>query len=111
LHSDFTIAPMQPLLLAWIAANRVTEGGGVMGPEERLTLDQALRGITTNAAYVLGMEQEVGSIEPGKKADFTVLADDPYELDPMKLKDIPIAGTVFEGVAHPTAEATVGKSK
>lgn len=57
------------------------------------------------------MEQEVGSIEPGKKADFTVLADNPYELNPMKLKDIPIAGTVFEGVAHPTTGETVGRQR
>ena len=57
------------------------------------------------------MEQEVGRIEPGKKADFTVLADNPYELNPMKLKDIPIAGTVFEGVAHPTTGETVGRQR
>lgn len=99
LHSDFTMAPALPLNSAWVAVNRLSESGGVLAPEECLTIDQAMRAITIDAAYILGMENEVGSIRAGKKADFTVLAADPYDTAPADLRDIPIWGTVFEG--HP----------
>ncbi len=97
LHSDFTMAPALPLYSAWVAVNRLSESGDVFAPEERLTLEQALRAITIDAAYVLGMEDEIGSIRAGKKADFTVLEADPFETPVEALKDIPIWGTVFEG--------------
>lgn len=100
-HSDFPMAPAKPLNNAWIAANRVTENGEVMGPHERTTLDAAMAAITTNAAYVLGLEDEVGSLRWGKKADFTVLADDPYDVGVEGLRDIPIIATVFEGRTFP----------
>ena len=99
-HSDFMMAPTEPLLLAWCAASRTTRSGRVVGPEERLTLDQALRGITIDAAHGLGMDHEIGSIVAGKRADFTVLADDPYALGADRLKDVRVAGTVFEGTPH-----------
>ena len=85
----------------WVAVNRVGEQGAVLGPDERLTVHQALRAITIDAAFVLGMEDEIGSIRSGKKADFTVLEADPYETPEMDLKDIPIWGTVFEGRPFP----------
>ena len=72
-----------------------------MAPEERLTVEQAMRAITVDAAYVLGMEHEIGSIRAGKKADFTVLEADPFETPPEDLKDIPVWGTVFEGEPAP----------
>ncbi|MCA3178668.1 MAG: amidohydrolase [Burkholderiaceae bacterium] len=103
-HSDFMMAPPEPLLLAWCAANRITASGAVAGPAERLTLDQALRGITIDAAWGLGMEAEIGSIAAGKLADFAVLADDPFELGVERLKDVRVAGTVFEGVPHLLAQ-------
>ena len=77
------------------------EAGQTLAPEERLTIDQAMRAITIDAAYVLGMEHEIGSIRAGKRADFTILGSDPYETAPEKLKDIPIWGTVFEGRPAP----------
>ncbi|MCH9673212.1 MAG: amidohydrolase [Gammaproteobacteria bacterium] len=101
LHSDFTMAPALPLNHAWVAANRVTESGVVMGEHERLTVEQAIRAITLDAAYVLGIEDKVGSIRAGKSADFTVLLEDPFEVDAMVLRDIPIWGTVFEGDLYP----------
>ena len=100
-HSDFTMAPAQPLVSAWVAVNRVGEGGAVLAPEERVSVDSAMQAITINAAYVLGLENEIGSIRSGKKADFTILDSDPYEVDPMTLKDINIWGTVFEGKKFP----------
>lgn len=101
LHSDFTMAPAEPLVSAWVAVNRVGEQGAVLGPQERISLDQALRAITIDAAYVLGMEDAIGSIRAGKKADFTVLESDPYEIPEIDLKDIAIWGTVFEGRPFP----------
>ena len=47
------------------------------------------------------MEEEIGSISPGKVADFTVLEQDPYEVAADQLKDIPVWGTVFEGQPFP----------
>jgi predicted amidohydrolase YtcJ len=100
-HSDFTMAPAMPLNSAWVAVNRIAESGAVLGPEERTSLDAAMRAITIDAAYVLGMEDSIGSIRAGKKADFTVLEADPWEVAPQDLRDIPIWGTVFEGTPYP----------
>lgn len=101
LHSDFTMAPAEPLVSAWVAVNRVGEQGAVLGEQERISLHQAMRAITIDAAFILGMEDEIGSIRSGKKADFTVLDADPYDTPTMDLKDIPIWGTIFEGQPFP----------
>ena len=101
LHSDFTMAPAKPLTSAWVAVNRLSESGDVLGPEERISVHEALRAITIDAAYVLGMEDEIGTIRAGKKADFVVLEQDPYEIDPLDLANIDIWGTVFEGTPFP----------
>ncbi|WP_295450400.1 amidohydrolase [uncultured Thiodictyon sp.] len=101
LHSDFPMAPAEPLFLAWTAASRKTMSGKVFSPDERLTLDQAIRAITIDAAYLIGMETELGSIEAGKLADFAVLDKDPYEVGVKGLRGIKVWGTVFEGQAHP----------
>ena len=99
-HSDFMMAPPEPLTLAWCAANRRTQSGEVVSPSECLTLMQALRGVTIDAAWALRMEHEVGSIVAGKRADFVVLEDDPFELGVERLHEVRIAGTVFEGQPH-----------
>ncbi len=100
LHSDYTMAPAEPLRAAWVAVNRVTESGTVFCENERIPVHQAMQAITINAARMLGQESQIGSIRAGKRADFTVLDEDPYEVDPMRLKDIPIHATVFGGVVH-----------
>ncbi|MFA5103681.1 MAG: amidohydrolase [Candidatus Margulisiibacteriota bacterium] len=97
LHSDTPMAPASPLTLAWCAVNRLTTSGRVAGPEERISVKDALKAITINAAFVLQKEKEVGSIATGKLADFTVLEQDPLSVAPEQLKDIRIWGTVFEG--------------
>ncbi len=101
LHCDLPIAPASPLLLVWCAVNRTTDSGRIAGPDQRISVDQALRAITIDAAYSWRMEQEIGSIAPGKVANFAVLEDDPMTVNPMKLKDIAIWGTVFEGKVCP----------
>ena len=100
-HSDFPMAPQQPLVWVWGAVNRFNLDGAVMAPEECVTIDQALRAITVDAAYVLHMEDEIGSIRAGKWADFTVLEQDPYAVPAAEVKDIKVWGTVFEGQVFP----------
>lgn len=97
LHSDFNMAPIDPLYLAWVASNRITLEGNVKAPEERISLDKALRAITIEAAQVIGLDDQVGSIASGKKADFVVLDRDPRDGGASKLRDVEVKGVVFEG--------------
>lgn len=101
LHSDLPMGPTNPLYIAWCAVNRVTQSGRVARPNLRISVDEAMRAITINAAYSWRMEKDLGSIEPNKIANFTVLDEDPYAVAPMHLKDIKLWGTVFEGNKFP----------
>jgi predicted amidohydrolase YtcJ len=104
LHSDYSLVlvPLHPLTAAWVAVNRIAlDGKTVLAPGERISVERALRAITIDAAYVLGAEQRLGSLEPGKLADFAILESDPFEVDPMDLKDIKIWGTVLSGRIQP----------
>jgi predicted amidohydrolase YtcJ len=101
-HSDMPMAPGQPLFLMWSGVNRVTNDGNLRAPEQRVSRLGALKAVTLDAAYSLQMEKEVGSIVPGKLANFTILADNPLTVDPMKIKDIRVWGTVHEGRVLPT---------
>ena len=101
IHSDTPITPLGHLHTAWCAVNRVTASGDVLGPDERISVMDAMKAITLDAAYQLKLDHEMGSIEAGKLADFAVLEDDPLEVDPITLKDIEIWGTVLGGVLQP----------
>jgi predicted amidohydrolase YtcJ len=104
-HSDLPMAPSDPLYLAWCGVNRLTPSHRVAGPEQRISVEQALRAVTIDAAYSWRREDWIGSIAPGKIANFTVLEQDPYAVPPARLKDIPVWGTVFEGRVFPVPEA------
>jgi hypothetical protein len=99
------MAPGQPLLLMWSGVNRVTNDGNVRGPEQRVSRLGALKAVTLDAAYSLQMEKDLGSIAPGKLANFTILADNPVTIDPLKIKDIKVWGTVHEGRVLPVRRA------
>ncbi len=100
-HSDFPMAPAEPLTLVWTAVNRIGSDGQVWGPDQRVSLDRALRAITLEGARSLGLEDEIGSLKVGKRADLTVLEQDPYAVEPEALRDIPIWGTVLAGKPYP----------
>jgi predicted amidohydrolase YtcJ len=100
-HSDFPMSPAEPLTHIWVAVNRIASDGRVWGADQRIDLDTALRAVTLEAARSLGMEHEIGSIEVGKKADFTVLEADPMAVPLAELRDVPLWGTVFEGRPFP----------
>ncbi len=100
IHSDAPVTPLDPLFTAWCAVNRQTASGRILGPNECIEVDDALRAITLGAAYTLHLDHLIGSIESGKFADFAVLEQDPTELPPENLKDVPIWGTVVDGIAR-----------
>jgi len=97
LHSDFAMAPAEPLLLAWVAANRIVASGKVMKPEEKISVYEAMKGITITAARTFEMDKKIGSIKVGKEATFTLLEQNPFKIDPTKIKDIPVVGVVYRG--------------
>ena len=103
IHSDAPVTPLGPLFTAWCAVNRLTVSGAVLGPEECIDAETALHAITLGAAYTLHMDHLVGSVEPGKYADFAVLDEDPLACDPTAIKDINVWGTIVGGIAHQAA--------
>lgn len=86
--------PMEPLSALLGVQELVTRQ---CYPEQRLSADEALRLYTLNAAYCSGEEQIKGSIEEGKLADLTVLAQDPASVEPHKIKDIAVDFVVLNG--------------
>jgi len=97
IHSDAPITPLNPLFTAWCAVQRQSASGRDMGEAERLTVADALYAVTMGAAYTLGLDHRIGSIAPGKLADFAVLEGDPATVDPAQLKDVRVWGTVLGG--------------
>lgn len=104
-HSDLPMGPAAPLYLAWCGVNRITPAGRVAGPDQRITVEQALRAVTIEAAYSWRKEHELGSVAPGKIANFTVLDQDPLAVNPTALKDVGVWGTVFQGRKFPVEKA------
>ncbi|MFT4773555.1 MAG: putative amidohydrolase YtcJ, partial [Ilumatobacter sp.] len=105
IHSDAAVTPLGHLHTMWCAVNRITPSGRVLGENERISAESALRSVTTGAAYQLHADDEFGSVECGKAADFTVLEESPLTIDPMGIKDIGVWGTIVGGqpneAAHP----------
>jgi len=97
IHSDAPVTPLGPLFTAWCAVNRITASGRVQGEAEKISVTEALYAITLGAAYTLKLDDEIGSIEVGKKADFAVLEDDPETVNAVALKDLKVWGTVQGG--------------
>lgn len=100
LHSDSPMAPLSPLTLMWTAVARENISGEKTGQGEVMSRYGALKAITIDAAWILGLEDSIGSIRAGKAADFTVLSADPMTVPLKTLRSIDVIGTVFAGTAH-----------
>jgi predicted amidohydrolase YtcJ len=110
IHQDTPVTPVNPIHLIWVAVNRLTRSGKVLGPDERVTPELALRAVTIDAAWQNFDEHRRGSLEPGKLADFVVLSGDPLTVQPTTIKDIKVLKTVVGGqVAFDTTAAPAGQ--
>jgi len=96
-HDDTPVTPVNPLLLVWDSVNRTTTSGQVLGPQQRITPEKALRAVTSDAAWQNFEENIKGTLEPGKLADFVILDQNPLTIDPKKIRDIHILQTIVGG--------------
>lgn len=99
LHSDFMVTDPNPLHMIEMAVTRTTwkEPDYVLAPKERVSVETAIRAVTSEAAWQLGSEHEVGSLEAGKLADFVILEEDPRKVEPGGIKNIAILETWMGG--------------
>jgi len=106
LHSDFTVTNPDPLKMIEIAVNRRTfkEPDYRISPEEGVTVESAIRALTSEAAWQVMSEHEIGSIEVGKLADFVILQEDPRKVNPDKIAEIEVRQTWLNGKQVYTAE-------
>lgn len=88
---------ISPLLGIYVAVTRKTDEGKDIGPEQRISVKDALRAYTINSAYAEFDEKRKGSIEIGKFADFVVLSDDPCHVESETIKDIEVELTIVGG--------------
>ena len=95
--SDYTPGPYEPMMAIQSMVTRKDFDGRIWGPNQRITIDEALRVCTMNGAYASFEEDIKGSISVGKLADFVILADNPHDVDPDEIKNIEIVRTVVGG--------------
>ncbi|MGA8329350.1 MAG: amidohydrolase [Mycobacterium sp.] len=97
LHNDPPVTPEEPLRNISVAVTRTAPSGRVLGPEERLTVEQAIRAQTIDAAWQLFADDIVGSLEVGKYADLVVLSADPRSVPPEAIADLDVRATFLAG--------------
>lgn len=96
-HTDFSVVPMDQMMVMWTAVNRQLRSGEVLGAEERISPMEALKAITINAAHQYFEEDQKGSIEPGKRADLVILDKNPLSVQAIDIKDIKVLETIKDG--------------
>ncbi|RJL32629.1 amidohydrolase [Bailinhaonella thermotolerans] len=98
-HNDSPVTPPRPLRNIQSAVTRRALGSGrVLGPEHRVSVDEAVRAQTIDPAWQLFSDHEIGSLIPGKYADLVVLEEDPYTAEPDSIAEIGVYATFLAGV-------------
>ena len=99
LHSDFMVTDPDPLHMIEMAVTRKTwkEPDYVLAPDERIPVETAIRAMTSEAAWQLFSEHEIGSLEAGKLADLVILEKDPRKVSPDTIGDIEVVETWMDG--------------
>lgn len=97
LHSDTPVVPVSPMEGVWCAVRRMTGDGRELGPEQRVDVETALRGYTSQAAHLAFEENDKGSLTPGRLADIAVLSKDPTRVDPDDIRSVEVEATIVGG--------------
>ena len=97
LHQDSPVKMPNQILALHNAVNRKTQSGRILGEDQRLSVIEAIKALTINAAYQYFEEDEKGSIEEGKLADFVILDKNPLKIDTSEIKNIKVLETIKEG--------------
>jgi predicted amidohydrolase YtcJ len=98
IHHDSPVHPVDQFMLIWAAVERRSRSGKIWGEDERLSVMDALKASTINAAYQFHEEDSKGSIEVNKLANLIILDQNPLETDSSKLRDLRVLETIKEGV-------------
>lgn len=93
-HQDAPVIAPNMLETIWCAVNRVTKSGKVLGEDERISVMEALKAVTINAAWQYFEEDIKESIQVGKNADFVILDKDPFAVPPMEIRNIRVMETI-----------------
>ena len=96
-HQDTPVLPPDMLGTVWCAVNRLMESGAVLGADQRIPVEDALRAVTVHAAYQYFEEARRGSLRPGKAADLVLLDADPLAVGPDALRRVRVLETVKAG--------------
>lgn len=97
LHNDTPVTPISPIMDVFSAVNRVTQTGFVLGDDQRITVMEALRGVTIDSARMYFLDDKLGSLEVGKMADLVILDRNPLEVPPLEIRDIKVMETIVGG--------------
>jgi len=97
IHTDCPVVPLDPIKSIWAAVNRTSISGEVYGSAERVSVHDALKAVTINAAYILKEEESKGSLEVGKLADMTVLDKNILDMDPALITEARVVSTIKNG--------------
>lgn len=97
MHQDSPVVNPNALFAVHNAVNRITKNGRLLGADQRITVEEALKGITINGAYQIFEEEIKGSITEGKIADLVILDENPLAVDLDEIKNIKVLETIKEG--------------
>jgi predicted amidohydrolase YtcJ len=97
LHEDCPVVPISPLMCISSAVSRETKSGQILGQEQKISVEEAIKAMTINGAYLAFEENIKGSIEIGKLADFAAISADPFQVNPAEIKDLQVELTIIGG--------------
>lgn len=95
--SDRPVTDGSPLRAVQFMVERASTSGRAIGPDEGITVDEALHAYTVAGAYACHWDDSAGSLTPGKRADLVVLGDDPRRVDTSRIGDIEVVATYVDG--------------
>ena len=96
-HQDSPVVPPNMLKTIWCAVNRLTRTNKSIGSNQKMSVYDALKGVTINAAYQYFEEDIKGSLEPHKQANYVILDENPMNIDPLKIDTIQVLATIKQG--------------